>query len=135
MVHPAVVVLRRVDRQPEQGGAGLGVNGEAEAGEDRHPAVLEGGEVTKEGGHPGPTGPLVLGAPVVNMYLNLSTNTIVDNVVLIRGSLLLTTNNVQRSYVHKLRDSIKSFRERGQLANVKVNVNLEKKIFHPRSKF
>ena len=54
MVHPAVVVLRRVDGQPEQGGAGLGSDGEAEAGEDRHPPVVEAGEVTEEGRHPGP---------------------------------------------------------------------------------
>ena len=91
MVHPAVVVLRRVDGQPEQGGPGLGGDGEAEAGEDRHAAVVEGGEVTQERGNPGSTRPLVLRAPVIHMDLNLSPNTIVDDVVLIRGSKLLTT--------------------------------------------
>ena len=90
MIHPAVVILRRVDGQPEQGAAGLGVDGEAEAGEDRHPAVLEAGKVAEEGGHPGATRPLVLRTPVVNMDLNLTSNTIVDNVVLIRGPGLLT---------------------------------------------
>ena len=90
MVHPAVVVLRRVDGQPEQGGAGLGADGEAEAGEDGHPSVVEGGEVTQERGNPGPSRPLVLRTPVVNMDLNLTSNTIVDNVVLIGGPGLLT---------------------------------------------
>ena len=55
MVHPAVVILRRVDGQPEQGRAGLGADGEAEAGEDRHAAVVEAGEVAEEGGHSGST--------------------------------------------------------------------------------
>ena len=54
MVHPAVVILPRVDGQPEQGRAGLGSDSETEAGEDRHPSVVEGGEVTQERRNPGP---------------------------------------------------------------------------------
>ena len=91
MVHPAVVVLRRVDGQPEEGGASLRGDGQSQPREDCLTPVRELSEITEECCDPGTSRPLVLSVPVVNMNLNLSSEPVVDNVVLVRGTGLLRT--------------------------------------------
>ena len=89
VVHAAVVVLGRVHRQPEQGGASLRADGQAEAGEDSPAALPEVCEVAEEGGYSCSPRPLVVRVPVVNMDLYLSSEAVVNDVVLVTSAGLL----------------------------------------------